>query len=228
MIIKNEAYESYIVIVNGAEHQLDKKQSININAPAGTPITIKSDKKDSIHIDLTAIFFGGVLGDSTITRITTEYTFTVDECDTVIINNNEWNAREQVTIRAVYADQAVTSEEYTIPNLKKIKKKHLLFHLLLMSGFPVYLILILLFVLTDAIGLWLFVFAVIFLFFGLPSIKEIRRFKKLVTPNNVNEKLCEYANERRNKGDDYNEDVSVKGKLIHKILGKMFKFDEEK
>lgn len=44
----------------------------------------------------------------------------------------------------------------------------------------------------------------------------------------MNEKLCEYANSRRTEKVTLTENTSKTSKFMEKIIGKMFKVDEEK
>lgn len=228
MILKNDDCYNYVAIVNGAEYCLNKKSSINIELESDFDIIIKRTDKDYVHLNFLDIILGVFFGDSTITKINTEYHFSVDkDCDLVTIKDNSWTPREQLTINACYADSAVVNESYTMPNIEKVRKKHRRLHLFVTSLFPVYFVLIFLCFITQPITLWIIALVLLFLVFGMPSVKEIKRFKKATAPDYVNNKLCEYADERRRKGADYNEDTSKTGKLINKALGKMFKFDEE-
>lgn len=229
MIIKNEAFNDYIVTINSIDYQLKKSTSINVDIDKGTEILVKCTSKDSVHIDIFDLLLGVFFGDSTITLLYASYRFTVnDDYETITLKENKWNPRQQISIKACYTDVAVSNESYFIPNINRTKKKHFRLHLFVTSLFPVALVLILLCFLFDATYLFLLFLAFWFLIFGLPSFKEIKRFKKVTEPSLVNEKLCAYACERRNKGDNYDEDISKTGKFIGKIMDKMFKFDEDK
>lgn len=229
MILKNESHNGYIAIVNGIEYPLNKKSSISIDATKGTEITIKSTKKDTVHFDIFAIILGVFTGDDTVTFINTDYNFSVEnDCDCITLLDNNWNPRSQLGINACYADSNVTNESYSMPNIKKTKRKHKFIHLYVSSFFLVQLALVILCFLIDPPYICIVFFILIFFVFTLPSFKEIKRFKKATEANYVSDKLCEYAKERRNNGTNYNEDTSKTGKLIGKILDKMFKFDEDK
>lgn len=229
MILKNESYNNYIAIVNGVGYKLNKKSSIRINATKGTNITIKSTKKDSVHLNILAIILGVFMGDDTVTFINTDYHFSVEnDCDCITILENKWDPRSPLGINACYADSNVTNESYSMPNIKKTKRKHKFIHLFILSLLPIQLILIALCFLTDPPYLWIIIFILLFLVYTLPSFKEIKRFKNITKADNVNNKLCEYANKRRNNDLSYDEDTSKTGKIFSKILDKMFKFDEDK
>lgn len=228
MILKNNTYCDYIAVINEKEYPLDKKESINIDAQIGANITIKSTKKDSIHLDIIALILGVFSGDDTVTFVNTDYHFTVEnDCECITIIDNKWNPRTQIGIYSCYADSNVTNECYTMPNIKKTRKKHRLIHLFFSSALPIELVLIILCFLTDPPYLFVILFILLFVWFTLPSFKEIKRFKKITESNYINTKLCEYANERRNNGKSYDEDMSKTGKFVGKILNKMFKFDED-
>lgn len=56
----------------------------------------------------------------------------------------------------------------------------------------------------------------------------MKRFKDTVKPDYINEKMCEYASERRRNGIAFCEDTSKTAKLVDKVFSKMFKPNEDK
>lgn len=229
MILKNDTYCDYIAVIDEKEYPFGKNESINIDAPNDTNITIKSTKKDSVHFDIIAMILGVFSGDDTITFVNTDYQFTIEnDCECITILDNKWKPRTQLVINACYSNSNVTNECYTMPNISKTRKKHKFIHLLLSSALPIQIILVILCFFVDPPYLLVLLFVLLFILFTLPSIKEIKRFKKITEPNYANSMLCKYATERRNNGESYNEDTSKTGKFVSKILNKMFKFDEDK
>ena len=77
-------------------------------------------------------------------------------------------------------------------------------------------------------GAVVLLFALWLIVFEIPGLKEIKRFKQLMVPSYLNEKLCEYANSRRTEKVTLTDNTSKTSKFKEKIIGKMFKFDEEK
>ena len=163
MILKNESHNGYIAIVNGIEYPLNKKSSISIDATKGTEITIKSTKKDTVHFDIFAIILGVFTDDDTVTFINTDYNFSVEnDCDCITLLDNNWNPRSQLGINACYADSNVTNESYSMPNIKKTKRKHKFIHLYVSSFFLVQLALVILCFLIDPPYICIVFFILIF------------------------------------------------------------------
>lgn len=148
--------------------------------------------------------------------------------ETIIINDNNWHLREQLSFNACYAEGEIADEKFTISDLQKTRKKHRNLHLFLTSLFPVGLIILLLCFFLESQGVLIFLFIIWALVFEIPSIKEICKFSKNTDIAFMNQKLCEYADKRRKGIKCPDTGNSKSGKLISKILNKMFRFDEEK
>lgn len=229
MIIKNNTANDYIAVIEGREYTLNGKSSINVLISGKTDIEIRGTQKDSVHLDFLDIILGLFMGDSTYAKINTDYHFTAsEEYGYITIKDNVWYARDQLTIEACCAEEYVTNESYTMPGLRKAAKKHKLLHLLVTSLPVVPIVLIILCFISDPPALWIVLFVLWFIIYGLPSFGEIKKFRKTTKPDFVNEKLCEFASRRRTEGDSFNSDSSAMGKFMTKILDKMFKPDEDK
>lgn len=136
--------------------------------------------------------------------------------------------RDQVEIKACYVDSNIYDEKYTLPSLEKVRKKHKTFHSLISNALPIGLILLILSIASKSHVLFIVLFAIWLLAFELPSLKEMKRFKDTVKPDYINEKMCEYASERRRNGIAFCEDTSKTAKLVDKVFSKMFKPNEDK
>lgn len=231
----NDTSYNYTLKINNKEYEFDRKKAVTIDYNDNDKISLISNNKSSVHLNILDIILGVFLGDSTITNLYCNYDFSIHSKDnnnvTITISYNDWNPREQLKLSACYAKSEnvlITKEKYSISKLDKVRKKHKRLHLFVTSLFPVALIeLILCFFLSPPILpiLLLFIWAFVF---GVPSIKEIKRFNEAVDEELVNNKLSEYASNRRAGSTDYDETTSKSGKLIEKALNKMFKFNEDK
>ncbi|MCM1115554.1 MAG: PRA1 family protein [Clostridium sp.] len=230
MKLYNDTSHSYKAIINGKEYAFNKKESINFDCTEETKVVLKCTNKSSVHLNWIDMILGVFFGDSTVTMLYCDYAFQIQNSDDadVTIKNNDWHPREQLGIMACYADADVTGEEYLVPDISKIKRKHKNLHLFVSSLFPIGIILFILCFLFSPPVLFILLFAIWLFIFGVPSIKEIKRFKKAVNQEYMNKTLCGYARERRAGGTRYDETTSKIGRMTDKLLNKMFKFDEEK
>lgn len=170
------------------------------------------------------------IGDSTITLSYCDYSFLIRNCneEVVTLKDNIWNPRDQLSIYSCYADADVTNENYIIHDYKKLKRKHRNMHMFVTS-LPVIGIVFLVLALTlDSSLPFIFCFFGWFILFPVASVKEMKRFKDVTEPDLINQTLCRYADERRKGKIFVSEDTSKTGKFFERIIGKMFKFDEEK
>lgn len=231
MKIHNKTWYKYKAYINGREYYLDKKATIEFDGRGRTSVYLKCLNKSSVHMNwLELLILGGFLGDCTSAKLYYDYSFQVENCSeaTITLDFNIWNPREQVSIRSCYSDIDVLNESYVMPNFQKIAKKHTRFHMFVSSLLPIgILLLVLCFLFTNPI-LFIVLFALWLLIFGLPSFKEIKRFEEFTNQDYVIQTLCRYANERRKNKYFISEDTSKRGKFFENIIGKMFKFDEEK
>lgn len=227
MKLYNDTKYNYRAIINDIEYDLRKGTNIEVEDKENTKVLLMCQGKSSVHINILDLLLGVFFGDSTVTMLYADYYFETEKSDSITIKCNDWNEREQFSVYACYADAGVTKESYEITNLEKIKKKHTLLHLFVTSLFPVGIILLLLCFILSPPYPFILLFAIWFFIFGLPSLKEIKRFKKETTNEYINQMLCERAVMRRNN-ENYDADTSKSSKFINGILKKMFKFDEEK
>lgn len=229
MKLYNDTSYRYKAVINGKEYNFDKKTQLDLDCSDCEKIVLKCRNKSTVHLDWMAIILGVFFGDSTVAMLYCDYSFEIQNCDDTIISikNNDWHPREQLGIHSCYADADVTGEEYTVPDISKIKRKHRNLHLFVSSLFPVGIILLILCFFFSPPALFILLFLIWLFVFAVPSIKEIKRFKKATAQNTLNQTLYKYANERRIGGKNYNETTSKTGRLIGKVLHKMFKFDEE-
>ncbi len=231
MKLHNKTIYNYKAIINGTEYYFNKGDIINFEYSEKTKVELKCLKKPSVHLDwLTIIFLQMFFGSTTITNIYADYSFVIssDECEIIEIKYNDWTPREQININTCYADADVTDEEYKLPLLEKVRKKHKNLHLFISNALPLGIACLVLCFFMDPPTLFIILFIVWLLLFELPGLKEIKRFKQIMKPDLLNEKLCEYAVNRRKHNYEFNEDLSRTGKFVQKIINKMFKFDEDK
>ncbi|MGN0535113.1 MAG: hypothetical protein ACI4IR_03830 [Eubacterium sp.] len=231
MKLHNKTLYNYKAVINGREFDFKKDATIELEHTKNTRIQLKCLEKSSVHLDwLSIIFLHYFFGSTTLTNIYTDYSFEIenDINETIEIKYNDWCPREQINIKSCFADADVINEEYTLPQLDRVKKKHLLLHLFVSSAPLLGIACLVLVFLTDPPALFIVLFFIWLLMFEIPGHKEIKRFKQVMKPEYLNEKMCEYAVKSRAQGVTFKEDTSKTGKFMNKIIGKMFKFDEDK
>lgn len=231
MKLHNKTLYNYKAVINGREFDFKKDATIELENTETTRVQLKCLEKSSVHLDwLSIIFLHYFFGSTTLTNIYADYSFEIenDINETVEIKYNDWCPREQINIKSCFANADVINEEYTLPQLDRVKKKHLLLHLFVSSAPLLGIACLVLAFLTDPPVLFIVLFFVWLLIFELPSLKEIKRFKQVMKPDYLNEKMCEYAVKSRAQGVIFKEDTSKTEKFMNKIMGKMFKFNEDK
>lgn len=231
MKLNNSTSYNYRAIIDNKEYELKGKTSIEFDCTQNTRIELKCLNKSSVHMDwLEIILLQMLFGSTTLTTIYTDYYFVINDTsiESITLGCNNWSPREQIKINSCYANAEVSDELYSLPQLDMVRKKHKRLHLFVSNALPIGIATLVLCFFTDPPYLFLLLFALWLIVFEIPSLKEIKRFKELMNPNYLNEKLCEYANSRRTETITFTEDTSKTGKLIEKIIGKMFRFNEEK
>ena len=230
MKIHNNTSNKYTAFINGREYILNRKAFIEFDFDGTTKVDLIPRHKNRVFLNLLDLFLQMFIGDSTLTFAYCRYSFLIQNCNqnVIAIENNIWNPRDQLTIYACYADADVANEHYEINHFQKLKRKHRNMHIFVTS-LPIIgvLIIALAFILEPVLPL-IVCFLIWFFLFPFASVKEIKRFKQATEPNQINQTLCRYADELRKGAVYVSEDTSKTGKFIEKILGKMFKFDEEK
>lgn len=231
MILKNSTIYNYIALINGQQYELKRSQEISFNCTENTKVQLISTEKPSVHIDwLDVIILQFLIGSSTITRIYADYAFDIIDpsVDIIELKENSWNIRTTIYIRSIYADANITNECYSLPSLEKVKKKHKRLHRYITSAWPIGLAEIIACFLTDSPYLFILLFVFWLLIFELPSLKERKRFKQVMKTDEINTKLCEYAEKRRIDPLLFTDDTSKTYKIVSKIMDKMFKFEDDK
>ena len=230
MKIHNNTLYKYTAFINGREFNLNRNSIIEFECDKPIKIDLISKNKNRVFINILDVFLGLFWGGSTLTIVYCDYSFLIRNCDIneISLKNNSWNPRDQITINSCYADIEVDEENYAIHNFNKIKKKHRNFHLFISSFLPVGIILFILCFLFTNPSVFIILFSAWLGLFGIPSFIEISRLDEFSNQAYVNQTLCRYADELRKGAVYVSEDTSKTGKFIGKILGKMFKFDEEK
>ncbi len=235
IIIRNNTNFSFSAVCEENAYQLTDKNTVAIFSPLDeTTILFEIQKKDSVAIDVLDIILGMFLGDSTTTKVYCDSIIKVkklnDENITIVLNENLWHPREQADFLSACATSEngeITDLHFNAKNIEKTRKKHKRLHLFVTSLLPVGIILFLGFLIfcyeLTAASLFILFFFFWFIIFGYPSVKEIKRFKELSDPNFINEKMLEHSKYRREHGTDFYDDNSKTGKIISKILDKMFK-----
>nr|MDD5837654.1 hypothetical protein [Eubacteriales bacterium] len=231
MKLQNSTLYNYRATIDNKEYELKGNSSIEFDCAQNTKVELINLNKSSVHMDwIQIILLQMLFGSTTLTKIYTNYSFVINDTsvDTINLEYNNWSPREQIDIKSCYAHTNVGDELYSLPQLDKVKNKHKRLHLFVSNAFPIGILTLVLCFFTDPAYLFLLLFALWLIVFEIPSLKEIKRFKELMKPSYLNEKLCEYANRRRTEAITFTEDTSKTGKYIKKIIGKMFRFDEEK
>lgn len=231
MELYNSTLYNYQAIINGVSYDLKSRSSIFFDCENNASVELKCLNKSFVHIDWISIITMHMLfGSSTITGIYANYSFVIKDAgvDKIKLSYNDWSLRDQIEIKACYADSNIYDEKYTLPSLEKVRKKHKMFHSLISNALPIGLILLILSITSKSHVLFIALFAIWLLAFELPSLKEMKRFKDTVKPDYINKKMCEYASERRHNGIAFCEDTSKTAKLVDKVFSKMFKPNEDK
>lgn len=231
MKLQNSTLYNYRATIDNKEYELKGNSSIEFDCAQNTKVELINLNKSSVHMDwIQIILLQMLFGSTTLTKIYTNYSFVINDTsiETIKLDYNDWSPREQIDIKSCYAHANVSDESYSLPQLEKIRKKHKSLHLFVSNALPIGIAVLVLCFFTDPPYLFLLLFALWLIVFEIPSLKEIKRFKELMVPSYLNEKLCEYANSRRTEAITFTEDTSKTGKYIKKIIGKMFRFDEEK
>lgn len=229
MKIYNNTSNRYIAFVNGREYFLNRKAFIEFDCNGPTKVDLIPQHKNRVFLNILDLFLEMFIGDSTLTLAYCRYSFLITNCNQEVIElkNSIWNPRDQLTIYSCYANTDVANEYYEIHNFQKLKRKHSNMHIFVTS-LPVIGILLLALALIFYPGIPFFIaFIGWFFLFPFSSVKEMKRFKEVTEPNLINQTLCHYADELRKGKVFVSEDTSKTGKFAEKILGKMFKFDEE-
>lgn len=231
MKLNNSTLYNYCAIIDGREYELKGNSSIEFDCAQNTKVELINLNKSSVHMDwLQIILLQMLFGSTTLTKIYTNYSFVINDTsiETIKLDYNDWSPREQIDIKSCYAHANVSDESYSLPQLEKIRKKHKSLHLFVSNALPIGIAVLVLCFFTDPPYLFLLLFALWLIVFEIPSLKEIKRFKELMVPSYLNEKLCEYANRRRTEAITFTDDTSKTGKFMEKVIKKMFRFDEEK
>lgn len=230
MKLQNSTLYNYCAIIDGREYELKGRTTIEFDCTENTKVELINLNKSSVHMDwLQIILLQMLFGSTTLTKIYTNYSFVINDTsiETIKLDYNDWSPREQINIKSCYAHANVSQESYSLPELKKVRKKHKLLHLFVSNALPVGIAALVMCFFTDPPYLFIILFAIWLLVFEIPSLKEIKRFKQLMKPSYLNEKLCEYANSRRAEKFTFTENTSKTSRFMEKVIGKMFKFDEE-
>ena len=236
IIIKNNTFFSFAVVFENNRYQLDRRKTTALFAHGEKAnILFEIQEKNSVSIDILDILLGLFLGDSTYTKVYCNYEIEVkklsDETVTIVLEENRWCPREQAYFAsccAISENSEITDKQYTARNLEKTKKKHKRMHLYVSSLLPIGLILFVCIFIFSPPDLAISFFLFWILFFGCPSMKEIKRFKKLSDLNLINEKMLEHSKYRKEHGTDFYDDNSKTAKFVEKVLDKMFKSDKDK
>lgn len=229
MKLYNKTSYKYTAFINGREYFVDKKATLEFECSEPTRIDLISCHKNRVFLNLLDVLLQMFIGDSTITLAYCDYSFLIQNCnqEVIVLKNNTWNPRDQLNIYSCYADADVTNENYSIHNYKRLKRKHRNMHIFVTSLPIIGILLLALALIFDPIP-FIFSFFVWFVLFPVASVKEMKRFKDATEPDLINLTLRQYADERRKGKIFVSEDTSKTGKFFEKIIGKMFKFDEEK
>ena len=231
MKLNNSTLYNYRAIIDNKEYELKGRTTIEFDCSENTKVELINLNKSSVHMDwLQIILLQMLFGSTTLTKIYTNYSFVINDTsiETIKLDYNDWSPREQIDISSCYAHANVSDESYSLPQLEKIRKKHKSLHLFVSNALPIGIAVLVLCFFTDPPYLFLLLFALWLIVFEIPSLKEIKRFKELMVPSYLNEKLCEYANSRRTEKATLTDNTSKTSTFKEKIIGKMFKFDEEK
>lgn len=230
MKIYNNTSYKYKAIIDGKEYDFNQKSTLSFDCREHVQVVLKCRNRSSVHLNWLDIIIGVFFGDSTVATLYCDYSFQIQDCNecTITINSKAWNPREQLGIYYCYADTNITNENYIVSDISRIKRKHRNLHLFVSSLLPVGIVFLILCFLTNQPAIFIILFVFWLLIYGLPGIKEIKRFKKDTEPEYINQKLCTYANYHRKGGTNYDETTSKTGRFVSKVLNKMFKFDEEK
>ena len=229
MKIYNGTSYNYKAIVNGKEYDFDIKTALDVENNSSLNVDLICMNKNSVHLNWLDVILGVFFGDSTVTAIHCDYSFQINDNQetTITIKNNNWHSKEQLFLNSCYADVCVNDEKYILPDISKIRRKHTNLHLFVSSLLPIGILLIILMFIISPPGLPILLFFIWIFVFGIPSIKEVKKFKRAVSQENINQILTDSANEHR-QGTVYPDyPASKSGKLVEKILNKMFKFNEE-
>lgn len=236
IIIKNNTLFSFAVVFENNRYQLDSRKTTALFAYGEKAnILFEIQEKDSVSISILDVLLGLFLGDSTITKIYCDYEIEVkkliDETVIIVLEENRWCPREQAYFAsccAISENSEITDKQYPVRNLEKTKKKHKRLHLYVSSLLPIGLILFICIFIFSPPNLAISFFLFWVLFFGYPSMKEIKRFKKLSDLNLINEKMLEHSKYRKEHGTDFYDDNSKTAKFVEKVFDKIFKSDKNK
>ena len=231
MKLNNSTLYNYRAIIDNKEYELKGRTTVEFDCTENTKVELINLNKSSVHMDwLQIILLQMLFGSTTLTKIYTNYSFVINDTsiETIKLEYNDWSPREQIDIKSCYAKANVSEELYTLPQLDKVRKKHKRLHLFVSNALPIGIAALVMCFITDPPYLFVLLFALWLIVFEIPGLKEIKRFKELMVPSYLNEKLCEYANSRRTEKFTFTENTSKTSKFMEKIIGKMFKVDEEK
>lgn len=230
MKLYNDTSYKYTAFINGKEYFLDRKSTIAFECNTPTRVVLTAKDKNRVFINVFDLLLEMFFGSSTVTLAYCDYAFTIKDYakDVITLKDNSWNPREQLGIHSCYADCEVENEQYTIHNFQKLNRKHRNMHIFVTSLLPVGIFLLILMLIFKAELPFILAFFVWFLIFPALGVKEMKRFKEATEPDLLNQTLCRYAGERKQGKVFVSEDTSKTGKFINNIIGKMFKFDEDK
>ena len=231
MKLYNSTLYNYRAIIGNKEYELKGRAAIEFDCSDNTRVELINLNKSSVHMDwIQIILLQMLFGSTTLTKIYTNYSFVINDTsiDEIKLNYNDWSPREQIDIKSCYAQTNVSDESYSLPQLENVRKKHKILHLFVSNALPIGITVLILCFFTDPPYLFLLLFALWLIIFEIPSLKEIKRFKELMVPSYLNEKLCEYANSRRREKITFTDDTSKTGRFMEKVIGKMFKLDGDK
>ena len=231
MKLYNSTLYNYRAIIDGSEYELKGRTTIEFDCTENTKVELINLNKSFVHMDwLQIILLQMLLGSTTLTKIYTNYSFVINDIsiETIKLNYNDWSPRDQISINSCYATTNVDEEVYSLPELERVRKKHKRLHLFISNALPLGITLLALCFLSDPPYLFLLLFMLWLIVFEIPSLKEIKRFKELMKSSYLNAKLCEYANSRRCEKITFTDDMSKTGRFMEKVIGKMFKFNEDK
>lgn len=230
MKLKNRTIYNYDALINGNKYRLKSGDVITFECEAGTNVQLICTNKSYVHLDwLDILILGMFIGSTTITGIYANYSFDIIDPNEEIIelDYNDWCIRSTININSVYAMQNVSNEQFSLPTLKKTRKKHKLLHMFVSNALPVGITDFILCFFYDPPYLFIILLILWLLLFELPSLKERKRFRQIMDGDELCKKLDEYAKERRIKPFVFGEDTSKTGKIFEKILDKMFKFGDK-
>ena len=190
-IKNNLPYEKTTLTICGNSYSIDKGSSIGIQTDENiNTISVAGDEKSNHYFDLPALltFSFGKKSSWCDIYCVSEAEINIDKSEsTIVLEENSFQYDKRHCFKAVFFksdDAQIMKTNYISTNTNIVKRKHILYNLLVTSLLPLLLLNIILFCIYQSVGC-LFAGVFCFFVFTLPALIDIVKFNKICDDDSI-------------------------------------------